>query len=368
MRYLVFLFFIFISQLALAQEINTRNTVYIPVVIHILYNQQEQNISVEQITKQIESLNKDFSLNNENFDSTPAVFQSVAADIGIQFCLASKDPQGLESTGITRTETFVQEIGLTELYFLSDEGGKDAWDQEKYINIWVGDMGNSGILGITPLPGDGSPAAKDGILINYKYFGVNGDHQDLNRNLGKVLTHEMGHYFGLEHIWGTLNTNCDDDDGINDTPLQDGPNFGCPDFPSPDICTQGNGVMFTNYMDYTDDDCLTMFTEGQRDKIYETMELFRAELGVDSELNCVLYIEDKELHNFNVYPNPATNLLHVSFEKELYNREIQLYNTSGVLVKNWAGAQKKETFHVGNLAAGVYFIKSGNNVKKVVIY
>lgn len=351
-----------------SQEIKTRNTIHIPVVVHILYNEAEQNISDDQIIKQIETLNKDFSKSNENFSNTPSVFLDLAADMGIQFCLALKDPNGNDTDGITRTETFVDEIGLTELYFLSDEGGKDSWDKEHYINIWVADMGTSGILGITPIIGDGSPEEKDGILVNYRYFGVEGDHQDMNRNLGKVLTHEMGHYLGLQHVWGTLGTNCDDDDGIDDTPLQDAPNFGCAEFPVPDICTQGNGVMFTNFMDFSDDECLTMFTEGQKQKVEEVLGEYRPGLLESGEMGCIVNTEEEENIGFEIYPNPASEEVTIRFEREEMNRKVRIYDINGSMIKECEASQQERIYLIGDLSAGIYYIHCGVKARKVVIY
>ncbi len=352
----------------LAQQSDNRNTTYLPVVIHILHSEEEQNISNDQIIQQLETLNKDFSQNNDNFDSTPQVFQNVAANTDLQFCLANRDPQGNETSGITRTETFVSEIGLSELYFLTDEGGINAWDNSRYINIWVADMGDSGILGSTPIPGDGSPSAKDGILVNYRFFGVEGDHQDINRNQGKVLTHEMGHYLGLLHVWGTLNTNCSDDDGIDDTPLQDGPNFGCPTFPSPDICTQGNGVMFHNFMDFSDDDCLSMFTQGQKELMHQTLEEFRPELMENADMNCIVSTAENELPSFEIYPNPTNEFVFIKFEREELNRRIQLFDIKGRIVKDWVGTQREGPYFIEDLPAGIYYLVVAQSVQKVIVY
>lgn len=368
MRWFGILFFLFFISSMFSQSTTTRNTTYLPIVVHIIYSENSQNITDEQIFKQLETLNNDFIQMNENFDSTPNAFKSVAANIGIQFCLASKDENGNETTGITRTETNISEIGLTELYFESDNGGKDPWNVDQFINIWVADFGNTEILGVTPFPGEAVPKNKDGILINYKYFGVGGDHQDINRNLGKVLTHEMGHYFGLKHIWGNLGTICADDDEIDDTPLQNEPTFGCPDFPSPDECTQGNGIMYCNFMDYTNDECLSMFTEGQKNVILNTLDNFRAGLKEEGIMNCVVDVQEKELQGLEIYPNPASNVIWINFEKEEMNRKLQMYNISGILVKEIDVEFQENNLEIGDLSKGIYFFRIGQHTRKVVIY
>ncbi len=367
MRFVFLLLFFFISLSLFAQGVENRNEYTIPVVFHILYASDEQNISTEQIKAQLNQLNKDFSKTNDNFDSTPSIFKELAADIGYKFCLASIDPDGNETIGITRTETNISEIGLSEIYYETDEGGKDPWNNDEYINIWVADMGDSGILGITPLLGDGSPAAKDGILLNYRFVGVDGEHQDENRNKGKVLTHEMGHYFGLKHIWGSLNTECMDDDDIEDTPLQNAPSFGCPTFPSPDICTQGNGIMFTNFMDYTDDDCLTMFTLDQKDKMVETLENHRFGLIDNSNTECFLSSHPEENMSISIYPNPANEFLYIEFEQPASDRSIQVFNIEGKRLAEWKASQQINQFNLTHFTAGIYYIKMENSFFKIII-
>lgn len=367
MRLVFFIVLSIIVKTSYSQVIENRDILTLPVVIHILYKNDVQNISNEQILAQLETLNDDFAKNNENFENTPEIFKPLAANTNIKFCLANIDENGNETSGITRTETFVTEIGLTEKYFITDEGGKDAWNPEKYINIWVADFGNSGILGVTPKPGEASPIGKDGLLINYKYFGVDGLHQDENRNKGKVLTHEMGHYFGLDHIWGTLGTLCMVDDGISDTPLQNGPSFGCLEFPSPDECTQGNGIMFCNFMDYSDDECMTMFTNGQSDKMISTLQNSRS--GLLNWESSYCYVANKKYEyevNFSVFPNPAKSDINITISNGR-GENAQLYDVNGKLIQEWILVSENNTFSLKNIQSGMYFLTIKNQVKKVII-
>lgn len=367
MRAALFILTSLISLTLSGQEIGLREVLRIPIVVHVLYAEDEQNISNEQITLQIESLNQDFSRTNENYDATPAVFKNVSAAMEIEFCLATVDEDGNPSAGITRTETSVAEIGLSNLYFKTDEGGKDPWDSEKYINVWVADFGNTEILGSTPLPGEASPAEKDGILINYKYFGVGGEHQDVNRQLGKVLTHEMGHYFGLKHIWGSLNTMCSDDDDITDTPLQNEPTFGCPTFPSPDECTQGNGIMYSNFMDYTDDVCLSMFTEGQKTRVMTIINEFRSGLLESGSALCITNTEVEEKIVLKIYPNPVADFLTVECAKPSSEREVRIFDISGKIAFVASAKRKENVIDVSSLRPGIYFVSVESLMRKVVV-
>lgn len=348
-------------------EISTRNISNLQVVVHILYNVENQNISDDQIQKQIESLNKDFRLENERLASTPTVFKALAANVDIQFCLASSDPEGQPSNGITRTQTNVKEIGLTESYYKFNQGGKMAWDPSKYINIWVADMGNSGILGFSSMPGDGGIIDKDGIVINYRFFGVDGPHQTLPHNLGATLTHEMGHYFGLPHIWGSLDTNCDDDDGFSDTPLQNQPTFDCPSFPKPDICTQGNGIMFMNFMDYTDDICQSMFTVQQKSKMLNTLNNERKSLLENSVSECtVSTFENKKIQNIKIIPNPNQGSFWVEAENS-QNGDYFIFDLSGKLIYSGLIVESKSRIEIAGLENGMYIFKLGQKLEKFVV-
>ncbi len=346
-----------------------RQTVYLPVVVHILHNENIQNISESQIKAQIERVNEDFSKLNADFVNTPSIFQQVAADVEIQFCLATVDPQGNTSNGITRTETSVPEIGLTEFYYLTNKGGKSAWDNEKYINIWVADLGDSEILGFATFPGEAAPEGKDGVLINYRYFGNQGSHMEAPHELGRALTHEMGHYFGLFHTWGELNDDCNSDDGCEDTPLQDGPTFGCPSFPNPDICTQNNGIMFMNYMDYSDDACLTMFTQDQKDIMWTSLQDERSVLLDQSHSSCTVSNSSTTFiaKNCHFFPNPATTGITIIYSQFLKDQSLKIYDVTGDLVFKTDVGSSPYYLQLHDLETGIYYLSFQYELKKLVI-
>lgn len=237
-------------------------TITIPVVVHVVYRNSTENISTSQIASQMQVLNEDFRRLNADASNTPSVFQGVAADVEVEFCLASSDPQGNPTDGITRTSTTVNGFGTNDNVKFSSSGGKDAWPASDYLNIWVCNIGG-GILGYAQFPG--GPANTDGVVVGYQYFGTTGT-ATAPFNLGRTATHEVGHYLNLRHIWG--DGNCNADDFVTDTPRAGGPNYtGSPcNFPGANSCNEGSGDlpdMFQNYMDYSDDGCMNLFTAGQ---------------------------------------------------------------------------------------------------------
>ncbi|MBC8045185.1 MAG: zinc metalloprotease, partial [Fimbriimonadaceae bacterium] len=277
----------------------------IPVVVHIVYKTGSQNISDERIFSQINVLNDDFRRLNDDADETPSEFQDVAADVMIEFCLTSLDPNGDSTTGITRTETEKDSFPIGSQVKKTSSGGIDSWDTERYLNIWVCNL-PSDVLGFSSVPG--FPESEDGVVIGYKFFG-SGMGAISPYNLGRTCTHEIGHYLGLQHIWGDDSGSCSGSDLIADTPNQAWETFGCATFPLVDDCTETSpGVMFMNYMDYTDDNCMNMFTEGQKTKMRTTIEEVRETLLISSALGCnVTPPSPGEIAEIIINPNPADN-------------------------------------------------------------
>lgn len=245
-------------------QIQTRNaTITIPVVIHIIYRTANdiENISDAQILSQLETLNNDYRHLNSDQTNTPSVFQPFATDCGIEFKLAKRTPDGKSTTGIVRYPTTRRTPwGKNDEIKMPEKGGVAPWDASKYLNIYVCAIG-SGILGYSTMPG--TIASLDGVVIDYRYFGAIGN-VVAPFNRGRTATHEIGHWLNLRHIWG--DTDCGDDN-VSDTPVQEGPNYGCVNFPHKSCGNQQSGDMFMNFMDYTDDACMNMFTQGQKQRI-----------------------------------------------------------------------------------------------------
>ena len=232
----------------------------IPVVVHVVYNTTSENISDAQIQSQLAVLNKDFSKTNTDASGVPSVWQSIAANTDVQFCLATVDPNGNATHGITRTSTSVTSFSTNDNVKFNSSGGKNAWNAADYLNLWVCDLGG-GVLGYAQFPG--GPASTDGVVIDYQAFGTTGT-AAAPFHLGRTATHEVGHWLNLYHIWGDDGSSCSGTDNVSDTPNQADENYGCPAFPTVSCSNGPNGDMFMNYMDYSDDACLLMFTNGQK--------------------------------------------------------------------------------------------------------
>ncbi|MEO8795749.1 MAG: zinc metalloprotease [Daejeonella sp.] len=222
-------------------------TVEIPVYVHVIYNKAIENISTAQIQSQIDVLNKDFSATNADVNQTPGVFSSTVSNMNIHYTLA----------GVDRTASKKTSWGTRDAMKSSKRGGVDAIDPAHNLNIWVCNIGG-GILGYAQFPGGN--ASTDGVVIGPNYFG-NAGYVSAPYDKGRTATHEIGHWLNLRHIWG--DGGCGVDDYVADTPGSDSPNYGCPAFPTVK-CSQTNMTM--NYMDYTDDPCMYMFTNGQKDR------------------------------------------------------------------------------------------------------
>jgi hypothetical protein len=231
-----------------------RAIVTIPVVVHVVYNTTAENISDAQILTQIDVLNKDFAKMNPDAANTPSIF--TASNTDIQFCMASVDPTGAATNGITRTFTSITAFSTNDAMKNNATGGKSAWDASKYLNIWVCDI-SGGILGYAQFPG--GSAATDGVVIDYQYTGTIGT-ATAPFNLGRTATHEVGHWLNLRHIWGDATCGSD---LVSDTPTHNTSNGGCPTYPHLSTCTGTPVEMTMNYMDYTDDACMYMFSPGQ---------------------------------------------------------------------------------------------------------
>jgi hypothetical protein len=241
----------------------------IPVVVHVLHNGTavgvDANISDAQILSQIRVLNEDFRRKNADAIRTPEEFLPVAADANIEFVLAKQDPNGLPTNGIVRKQ------GPKTIYGPEDAtiiGQTSQWNPEEYLNMWVVPL-VSPFLGYATFPTSNLPglnfvpsaSIRDGITVDYLFFGT-GPGTAANTT-GRTTTHEVGHYLGLRHIWG--DGGCEVDDFVLDTPNQDNPNQTiCNDNPSRFSC--GNNNMIQNYMDYTPDRCMNLFTKGQVDR------------------------------------------------------------------------------------------------------
>ena len=224
--------------------------IQIPVVVNVLYRTAAENISLTQIQSQIDVLNKDFNATNSDFNQVPTVFSGVKANVGISFVLDA----------VYRKSTTKTSWGTRDAMKKSTQGGINPTSPTTKLNLWVCTIGG-GILGYAQFPGGSS--ATDGVVIDSKYLGTTGT-ATAPFNKGRTATHEVGHWMNLRHIWG--DTTCGSD-LVSDTPTHNTANYGIPASPHYSTCSGTPIEMTMNYMDYTDDAGMYMFSNGQKSRM-----------------------------------------------------------------------------------------------------
>ncbi|MEA9414608.1 MULTISPECIES: zinc metalloprotease [unclassified Flavobacterium] len=224
--------------------------VQIPVIVNVLYKTAAENISDAQIQTQIDVLNKDFNAQNSDYNSVPALFAGVKANVEISFVLEK----------INRKSTTKTSWGTNDAMKKTANGGIAPTSPTTKLNLWACKIGG-GILGYAQFPG--GPTTTDGVVIDSKYFGLSGSGA-APYNLGRTGTHEVGHWMNLRHIWGDANCGSD---LVNDTPVHNTANYGVPAYPHYSTCTGTPVEMTMNYMDYTDDAGMYMFSLGQKNRM-----------------------------------------------------------------------------------------------------
>src|ERR1044072_1060578 len=261
-------------KLKLQQARVEATTVYIPIVFHIVL--QNPNVVTDaQIQAQVDRLNLDYSGTNADSTKIPSFFKPLYAKTIIQFKLAQRNPNNESHTGIESVVTTRDNFALNDARVkYAASGGADAWDNARFFNVWITNLSQN-YLGYATFPGGGLPA-EDGVVVTPNSLpGAIGAY-----GLGRTLVHETGHFFNLLHIWGD-DAGCAGSDDIDDTPNQGNYTSGCPSGSSPrtDNCTTGgNGIMYENFMDYTDDACMVMFTPDQKDRMETALNVYRVSL------------------------------------------------------------------------------------------
>jgi hypothetical protein len=357
----------------------------IPVVFHVLYNGANagtENINVSYINSQMNELNLAFRKLTSDTSRIRPIFKAIAADVRIQFVLATKDPDGNPTTGITRTQTSKTTFA-TNIYGAynddmkhSNRGGKDAWNPARYLNIWTCNMRYPNQVSMTlgfATPPTGAPnwfgnVTKDstdvesGVVMHFSVVGRNNPLAIANNVEGKTAIHEIGHYLGLRHIWGDGqgNNGCNVDDGLFDTPNARDKNYSCSKSNPPNTCNTGSGDlpdMTENYMDYALDGCAAMFTKQQAFLMRYVLNNFRTglpyrEITYDTIFDQTVGVE--------MFPNPTRENQDVKLqisgpEKSKYS--VSIIDMSGKqVITRTATANQLELFDISGLARSVYYV------------
>lgn len=341
----------------------TDTTIYkIPVVVHIIHNGEPigtgANIADQRVYDQIRILNEDYrrQVGTNGYNNNP-----VGADARIEFVLAGADTLGNPFSGIVRVN------GGQSSWSLGSTGYKQMsyFRCDRFLNVWVVDLGN--FLGFSQWPisnfpglsGLATPAdsAKDGVVINYRYFGLSGRDGGFY-NLGRTLTHELGHYFGLFHVWADDPT-CFNTDYISDTPTQAGEFYGCPVNPRNSCISIGVGPdQKENYMQYTDDRCMNLFTKEQVKRMRGIIQTskYRCQLPTSPVLSLNKTGHDNSI---SLYPNPLVsgNQLTIQGLSKVQIKSVKVFDVLGRMVAIYTdlnNSLSELTLELPRLATGIY--------------
>lgn len=383
----------------------------IPIIFHIIHNGQavgtsatvpSRNLNASFINSQLATLNADYRKLNTDFSTyvTQSTFVTNSTDVQINFCAAKVSPTGatLAEPGIDRVSA--SSIGLTGTawamaYIESNVKPATSWDPTKYYNVFVLEFGGAdvGTLGYaqfptvtssgTPTIGDlagmGGAANTDGVALDWHYTGLNNDG---TYNKGRTLTHETGHWLGLYHIWGDDGGACTGSDNVTDTPNQGSENYACPatnGSVKTDACsTTSPGVNYQNYMDYSDDKCMVMFTAGQKARMQAVMASCIRRNSLNTSTVCVVpNAIDESLSNIemSLFPNPTNGELNITID--LLNTQdftISIINTLGQTIKEIKQIQSNGGIikvDLSSNSAGVYFVtlksKTSSKTKRIIL-
>jgi hypothetical protein len=340
----------------------TAGTIIIPVVVHVLYNTAAQNISDAQVQSQIAVLNEDYRKLNADAGNTPSIYAGLAADVNVQFVLARRDPSGNATNGIIHKSTKTTSWRTDDAVKKSKRGGDDPWDATKYLNLWACNLGQ-GLLGYAQFPG--GAAATDGVVILYSAFGSRAKYPagtyTSTYDLGRTATHEVGHWLNLRHIWGDDNGACTGSDLVADTPNQGAENYGCPAFPH--VSCSNSGDMSMNYMDYTDDRCMYMFSTGQSTRMNAVFAAGGPRAGITTSLGGTAP-RAALATTASFYPNPATDVLTLDLPAgaKAAQYSVHVYDLTGHEMR---GVRYDGTgqVQVGSLPKGLYYISIGNGTE-----
>ncbi len=345
---------------------STPQIIKIPVVFHVLYHTIDENISGERIAAQLKALNRDFRKKNPDTLNTPLSFLTHAVDMEIEFYLANSDPLGRSTTGIERKYTPVKYWYSDDKMKFNSSYGSNAWDPKSYLNIWVCKLDD--VLGYSTMPGYN--LSKEGIVLSY--IEINGI-GFMQNNIGRTLVHEVGHWLNLKHIWG--DSFCGDDN-VDDTPKQSTYTPGCPTGIRRTCGNTQFGDMYMNYMDFTDDVCMNLFTKGQKQRARALFEpggyrhtiLSSKAFNTPTVYNAQVPDFYPQWLDVKIYPNPATDNLNIYMEYDVrwIGKDIYIMDMNGKIVLKKNITSTVQSVNISNLAPGVYFIRAEKEDEKVL--
>lgn len=368
------------SERVAASANGTNEIITIPVVVHVIHNESiegfNENISDEQVLSQITVLNQDY----RRMIGTPGYNNNaVGADIEIEFCLAQVDPSGNATNGIDRV--YYSQSSWSESQIENTLKPNTIWNPNNYFNIWVCNFGGdlSGVLGYAQFPSssgldgissNGGSANTDGVTIHYEYFGSSDIYSGGNYlppyDKGRTTTHEIGHSLGLIHIWGNTynNNSCNFSDYCDDTPASSGPNGSCNVHYS---CS--NYDMIENYMDYTNDACMNIFTQDQKERMLAVLQNSPRRASLKNSTVCMALADSRDfelLNGINVYPNPAQNILNIG-AAELPDNYVIYNNLGQTMVSTEVNSANDLTVNTASYSNGIYFIRINKGSQSKVL-
>jgi hypothetical protein len=350
---------------------STLSLITIPVVVHVIYNTPAQNISAAQIQSEITVLNRDYQKLNADTAEIPSYYSVFAANCGFRFVLATIDTNGNPTTGIVRVHTNVTAFTINDAMKSPATGGDDPWDRDRYLNIYVCNL-EPGVLGYSSLVG--GPKETDGAVVLYTAFGTVGT-ATAPFNLGRTCTHEVGHWLNMIHTWG--DDSCGNDQ-VADTPPQEVADYGDP---SGIILSCNNGPygnMYMNYMDFTNDMGMHMFTYGQMARMRTLFDsggfrrpLLYSPAALAADTMAGLGATLAAGGHPELYPNPAAGMVTVNLtDPAEVGGLLEVYNQVGQRMMVMRVTQQNFQLNVSSFAGGVYFIRvtggSDRNTLKLV--
>lgn len=339
------------------RTLNANQQYTIPTVVHVVYHVGIENVSDTDVYKMLSIINQDFTRMNPDTINTPAAFAAIAGRAPFSFCLTNVDTNGNPSSGIDRVFTDTSRFVVAGNMISTASGGASAWNPNTFFNIWIG---NANLFDLGPTyPGSIYSSGPLNIYLaeDYRYI-INLSLGDTSRMYsGRSLTHDLGHCFGLSHPFNIIG--CSDADSLSDTPLEASPAYGCSVFPIYDNCTTTfPGIMYMNFMDYSDENCVNMFTSQQVSKMLNNLQTFNPLLL--SQGSCLLNsISSINKNLISVFPNPTHDKIKFKFDSD-DNWKIKIMDFMGQIILEEPIKNDSE-LDLTNFSSGVYIILFANN-------